>query len=152
MFAATISPYLDASTDEVSRLLSARSDIIFQDETFQGLVHNLDANSLRDTMHLARAVLDEHLPSLIENAKQRYQLDYFPLSGYMLSNWVVGYLTYSSEDLGQLYTIHRPIPTHIIRGTVPEILSIFDHMEEFSNDWKKAFATIVIPIASDTHI
>lgn len=33
--------------------------------------------------------------------------------------------------------------------TIPSILEIFDRIENHGDEWKKAFATIVLPIASE---
>ena len=129
----------------ISKLLAMKSLEVHEQPEYTALIKKLDARVLELTLRDARQVLDAELPAVVERYTQKYKLDNFPLSGYMVGNWVMGYLN-NPEHLPNLIRIHQAFPKNVMIEVVPEVLQILGKMEKGRAAWQQAFATLVLPL------
>ena len=139
-----LAPYLDIEPIELDRLMNLTSIEREHDPVVQHIESTLNINTLHDSLHVVRQVLDDELPPLVADIKAHYNLAEFPLSSYMLGNWVIGFLRYPSE-LHRLPDIHQNVDWNIIFETIPHILQILDHLPvDIRDDWKKVFSLMAM--------
>ena len=139
-----IAPYMNLEINELDRFMNLTA----AEREFHPIVRDilgmLDVELLRGSMLVVKEALEKELPSLVEELKSRYQLSDFPLSSFMLVNWVLGFLKYPSE-VHRLSEIHQNVDWNIIFETIPHILEILDHLPDGIRDnWKKVFSLMAM--------
>ena len=149
MFSQTLATHINVSPANVDALLNLTPEELYESPEFVSILESLDPELLRDTLQEARSVLDDDLPALVDDFMNHYHIDHFPLTSYMVGNWVVGFATYPSE-LVRLPQIHANIPIHIIREAAPHILDMLENMADGKKHWQKAFATMCLFVGMET--
>ncbi len=148
MLNSTLSGHLGISPTEVEQLLDLTSDQFQANSVYQSLLAQLDADAIIDSLPEARHVLDLKVPPLVDAMKAKHHVSHFPLTAFMLTNWVAGYLTFP-DQLWTLPETHHNVPKHIVREVVPEVLPMFSDLGAAAPSWQRAFATLVLPLLSD---
>lgn len=149
MFEEALAEQLGVSLHDIQLFLSMPADELRKNALYQSLLEDIDADYLYGTLGEARRALDGILPGLVDYVKSKYHVAHFPLTSYMLGNWVVGFLNYPDE-LWRLSKIHRQIPPHIMHEVVPEVLAGLGEMSTGSSAWQRAFAVIVVPMLNES--
>ncbi|MGJ3239803.1 MAG: hypothetical protein ACFE0Q_13920 [Anaerolineae bacterium] len=136
--------YLGKPEADISALRQKSVQELKNDSVYQKMIDDLDMELLNTTMARTREYMDNHLPPLVEHYKQKYSLETFPITGYMVCNWVMAYIK-APHTLHNLQTTHNNVPQSIIIEVLPEVLEILGNAEA-GKTWQKAFSTIVIPL------
>lgn len=134
----------------IQTLLRSKPDTLYTNNMYVDMLNEIDVKLLQSTMSLTRHHLDSELPPLVETYKQKYQLSEFPLTGYMVCNWVVGYLD-SRQHLPDLLHTHKAVPVHIMTDALPEVLDILGNAPAQGELWQYAFSTMVIPLLANSN-
>jgi hypothetical protein len=140
-----LSQHIGVPVTTISKLLALKSLEVHEQADYKALVKQLNPQALEATLRDARHVLDANLPAVVERYTKKYKLDNFPLSGYMVSNWVMGYLN-NPEHLPNLIRIHQAFTKNVMIEVVPEVLQILGKMDKGREAWQRAFATLVLPM------
>jgi hypothetical protein len=141
MLAQVLAPYINVPPQTVERLLSLTPAEIYADESYQGMVAQLNANSLQKTSDYAYAVYDEQLPAL----KAQYGLLDTLMGGYTLCNWVLGFLMYP-ETLPDMVGRHTRIPTDVVAEVLPKLVTMLDTMPQGRAEWQRALVVLSLPL------
>lgn len=144
---ATLETNLGISRLELDRLLGLSNTELKTDARYNALLKNIDAATLNGTIKEAKRVLADGIPPIVEQMQAKHNLDHFPLTAFMLSSWIIGYLSYADE-VWNLPQTHANVPVPIIREVIPHVNAIFAQMNEGAEAWQKAFAILVIPLIS----
>ena len=149
MITHVLAPHFDTTPDGVRELLTLSPQELQDSPEFIALLDSLDPASLHGTLEEARQTLDAELPGLVSDFTNHYDIDHFPLSSFMLGNWILGFLNYPTE-LTQLPQIHANIPVTIIQEAIPYVLEMFGKMESGGSQWQKAFAAMALFVSLET--
>lgn len=144
----TISQATSRTPEVISNLMELRPREIYQADIYINMLEDIDVAALKLSMSSTRAHLDDELPPLVEAYKEKYNMTEFPLTGYMVCNWVVGYLSVQ-QNLPDLIEKHTTVSRGIMGEALPEILEILARTPMNNEEWVKAFATLVIPLMAE---
>lgn len=150
MLVNTLSQHLGASPAQIEQLLRYSGHRIQSDPTYLRLLDQVDSEKLGSSMVETRLYMDRVLPELVTVYKRRYELESFPLDGFMVSNWIVGYL-HTPERLSDLLLRHTDIRKDVMQAALPEILDLLGGAPQHPGAWQRAFATIAIPLIVATY-
>jgi imidazolonepropionase-like amidohydrolase len=137
----TLAYYAQVPADEIARWIALPPEAIYQDTAYRALVAQLDASELDRTADYTRQAYDAGLTPI----KERYNLQDTIMSGYTLSNWVLGYLM-NREMIPQLLDQHATIPPDVIRAILPELLDLLEDIPEGREEWQRALVALTIPL------
>lgn len=145
MLSELLSTYINASSTQIAEWLQFSPSDLHKDEGYAKLLSEVNTDALGKSMAVTREYLDGELPRLVEHYSEKHSMEHFPLTGYMASNWVVGYLT-SPASLPAMLNHHTNVSRDVMRDVLPELLEVYGSVPEYAEEWQRAFATIVIPL------
>lgn len=150
MLAQILAPYLELNPRVVDNLLRKSGRGIQADPMYQDLVASLDRDALNSSMVDTRLYMDRQLPPFVQKVKKEQHIEEFPLDGFMVSNWIIGYL-HTPQRLPDLLNKHRQVPKDVMQYVLPHVLEMLGGTPKYSAEWQKAFATIAIPLVVEQY-
>ncbi len=133
---------LDITVEQVERWLAMPATAIYDDPAYQALIHQIDNAALERTQPQVRAVYETGLPPI----KAKFQLQDTIMSGYTLSNWVLGFLMYpdrARDILGH----HARIAPEVVYDVLPELVDLLDDSADCDcTEWKRALLIFSLPL------
>lgn len=135
--------HLDMSIEQVERWLAMPAETIYDDPAYLALLSQIDSEQLERTLPQVRAVYEAGLPSI----KAKFQLQDTVMSGYTLSNWVLGFLMYP-ERARDMLARHARVSPEIVDGALPELVDLLDASAEDCDcvEWKRALLIFSLPL------
>lgn len=149
MLAKVLAQYLAATEDELDYLLHLRVDELLQDPIFQRLLADVATTQevIQQNLPAARVIMEMGLPPLVERIQKTYHIEHFPLSSFMLGNWVIGYLS-MPKALSCLPAQHTGVPLEIMREVIPEVLAVVGEIPTVGAIWQKTLSTLMLTLAT----
>ncbi|GAB5493871.1 MAG: hypothetical protein Phog2KO_40860 [Phototrophicaceae bacterium] len=147
MVTALIADLTGYSVETIEDIMHDSPRYVYDNHIYQDLFKSIEVDVLVKTISEIRHYLDEQLPSIIEVYKQKYDLDEFPLTGYMLCNWVMAFINMPIA-LPRLIKIHDDVSKEVMRDVLPDIINILEDAPVASAVWQKAIGIFVLPMIS----
>lgn len=133
--------YAGISTQELERLLAMPAAAIYNDPDYIDLVTSLDREHLDRTAVHTRDAYDKYLPTI----KEQFGLRGSIMSGYTLSNWVLGFLMYP-ERLSDMIKYHASLSPDMIARLLPHLVRLLDEVPEGREEWQRALVILSLPL------
>ncbi|MBZ0278626.1 MAG: hypothetical protein K8I60_20935, partial [Anaerolineae bacterium] len=128
-----LSSYSGIPVDELEYFLSFSPAEIYHNERYKALVSQINGLKLENSLSAIRAAYDEHLPAI----KDKYHLRYTLMSGYTLSSWILGYISFP-DTMPDLLDRHKKVPSHVVKAVLPELLELLGTVPEGAAEWQRA--------------
>lgn len=136
-----LSSYSGIPVDELEYFLSLSPAEIYQDAHYKALVSQINGLELENSLSAIRTAYDEHLPAI----KDRHHLRYTLMSGYTLSSWILGYISFP-DTMSDLLDRHKKVPAQIVKTVLPELLDLLGTVPEGAAEWQRALIIVSIPL------
>lgn len=145
MLVNLLAKYIGIAEQDVTHLLSESPMEVHRDPRYKALVDKIDFDTLSESMVSSRRYMDEHLKPLVAFYSEKHNLEEFPLSGYMVCNWVVAYMKQPTA-LPNLLKTHTSVSRGVMLDVLPDVLDLLGDVPQHSKDWQQAFSIVVIPL------
>jgi hypothetical protein len=130
-------------------LLHLPVDMLLQDPIFERLLADVATTQavIQQNLPAARVIMEMGLPPIVERIQKTYHIEHFPLSSFMLGNWVIGYLN-MPKALSRLPTQHAGVPLEIMHEVIPEVLAVVGEIPQAGAIWQKTLGTLMLTLAT----
>jgi hypothetical protein len=141
----TLAQYMNVPEGTAKQLMGLSARQLLADETYIGLLYDLDRELLEATLPTVRAVYEEYLPEFIEGVESRYNLDATPMSAFTLGNWVVGALQFP-EHTHSILEMHANVPREVFNNELQSLMDILENTPEGKAEWQRAMCVFALPL------